>query len=261
MEFISTTGKTIVNAASRLLIIDDDQELCDLLTEYLGSAGFQIDAVHQPEAGVERALNGRYAGVVLDVMLPGIDGFEVLRRIRARSDLPVLMLTAKGEEVDRIVGLEVGADDYLPKPFNPRELVARIRAILRRTQKSGPPITVHREPRLVVGDLQLDPGARKVECADRSIELTGTEFDLLEMLLRFAGRVVSREDLCKTILGRPLFPEDRSIDVHISNLRRKLGQRAGGSERIKTQRGSGYIYTLADQPAEVSHRDAAPSRL
>lgn len=254
-------GQNEMTPENRLLIIDDDQELCDLLVDYLGSAGFSIDAVQQPDEGIHRALSGAYAGVVLDVMLPGIDGFEVLRRIRARSDLPVLMLTARGEELDRIVGLEVGADDYLPKPFNPRELMARLRAILRRTQKAAPGIGASREPSLLVGDLQLDPGARKVHCSGRTIDLTGTEFDLLEMLLRAAGHVVSRESLCKSVLGRPLFPEDRSIDVHISNLRRKLGQRNGGTERIKTQRGSGYIYTLADQAAEfMQPSEAAPSR-
>ena len=245
---------------TRLLIIDDDHELCDLLVDYLGSAGFAVETVQQPEEGTRLALSGRYAGIVLDVMLPGIDGFEVLRRIRARSDLPVLMLTARGEELDRIVGLEVGADDYLPKPFNPRELVARIRAILRRTQKAAV-LGASREPNLMVGDLQLDPGARKVQCGGRIIDLTGTEFDLLEMLLRSAGHVVSRESLCKSVLGRPLFPEDRSIDVHISNLRRKLGPRNGDPERIKTQRGSGYIYTLADQAVDVLQpAEAAPSR-
>lgn len=235
-----------MSSALRLLIIDDDHELCDLLADYLGSAGFVVDAVGDVDEGIRRALTDHYSVIVLDVMLPGIDGFEVLRRIRAQSGVPVLMLTARGEEVDRIVGLEIGADDYLSKPFNPRELVARIRAILRRTQTEAMQFA-NREPRLVAGDLQLDPGARCVECGSRSIDLTVTEFDLLEVLLRSAGRVVSREELSKTVFGRHLYPEDRSIDVHISNLRRKLGKMPTGNERIKTMRGSGYVFVVEDQ--------------
>jgi two-component system response regulator CpxR len=244
---------------TRLLIIDDDHELCELLREYLESAGFALDAVGTAEEGVRRAMSGDYAVAVLDVMLPGFDGFEVLRRIRAQSSLPILMLTARGEDVDRIVGLEVGADDYLPKPFNPRELIARIRAILRRTQSESATLTPGRQARIVVGDLHLDPGARTVECGGQFLELTGAEFDLLEALLRAAGRVVRREELSENVFGRPLFPEDRSIDVHISNLRRKLGQRCGSAERIKTLRGAGYLFALAtesagDQSQEQSDR-------
>ncbi len=240
-------------SATRLLIIDDDHELCELLKEYLGSSGFAVDAVGEAEAGIARALSGDYAAIVLDVMLPGWDGFEVLRRIRAQSNMPVLMLTARGEEVDRIVGLEIGADDYLPKPFNPRELVARIRAILRRTLNESGVAGAAREPRLIVTDVQLDPGARTVECAGQPIDLTSAEFDLLEALLRSAGHVVSREELSRTVFGRPLQPEDRSIDVHISNLRRKLGRGpGGGAERIKTLRGTGYVFAL---PARTASGD------
>jgi two-component system, OmpR family, response regulator CpxR len=237
-------------SATRLLIIDDDRELCELLIDYLQSAGFEIDTAGTAEEGVHRALTGQYAAAVLDVMLPGFDGFEVLRRIRAKSAMPILMLTARGDEVDRIVGLEVGADDYLPKPFNPRELVARLRAILRRSQADARAVFPAAEPRIVVGDLQLDPGARTVECGGAPIELTSTEFDLLEALVKSAGRVVPREDLSRTVFGRRLMPEDRSIDVHISNLRRKLGNASattGGADRIKTLRGTGYIFALPNR--------------
>lgn len=242
-----------MSSATRLLIIDDDRELCDLLKEYLGSAGFVVDAVHDVQTGIAQALSGEYAAAVLDVMLPGGDGFEILQRIRALSRLPVLMLTARGEEVDRIVGLEIGADDYLPKPFNPRELVARLRAILRRTQLADGATTSAREPRLVAGDVELDPGARTVECAGQPIDLTSAEFELLEALLRSAGHAVSREELSRTVFGRQLQPEDRGIDVHISNLRRKLGRGpGGGADRIKTLRGTGYVFALPSPPA-ISH--------
>jgi len=226
-----------------LLIIDDDVALCGLVTEYLEQLGFLVESVYRGDAGVERALAGNHALVVLDVMLPGLDGFEVLRRIRAESQIPVLMLTAKGEDVDRIVGLEIGADDYLGKPFNPRELTARIRAILRRTSaKAG----ADRGPRkrLTVGDVELDNGTRAVSLGGENVELTAVEFDLLEKLLRAAGRIVTREELSRQVLGRSVSPFDRSIDMHISNLRKKLG-RLGELERIKTVRGVGYIYALA----------------
>ena len=230
----------------RLLIVDDDTELCALLGEYLGSVGFSVAAVHDPEDGILRALSGGHALVVLDVMLPRIDGFEVLRRIRARSSIPVLMLTARGHDIDRIVGLEIGADDYLPKPFNPRELVARIHAVLRRAQaKDG---ATSPRARLVVGDLDMDFGARLVHCGGREIDLTAAEFVLLEVLLRNAGHVVQREELSRAVLGRGLMPLDRGVDVHVSNLRKKLGPAAGNSERIKTIRGAGYIYVLAADP-------------
>ena len=234
-----------------VLVIDDDVDLCDLLTDYLTPEGLQVEAVHEGERGAVRALSGEHALVVLDVMLPGISGFDVLRRIRAGSNVPVLMLTARGEEVDRIVGLEMGADDYLPKPFNPRELVARIRAIQRRVEPSR-----EREPgsgkaadTVVVGEVQLDPGARVVVQSGQPIELTSVEFALLEVLLRGAGQVVTREDLAREVLGRRLTPYDRSIDVHISSLRRKLGHQLGDMERIKTVRGTGYIYTLPPDAA------------
>jgi two-component system response regulator CpxR len=224
----------------RVLIVDDDTELCDLVAEYLEQEGLEAEAVHDGDAGVARSLEGGHDLVILDVMLPGIGGFEVLRRIRERSKIPVLMLSARGEEVDRIVGLELGADDYLPKPFNPRELAARIRAVLRRTSKDvatedGPAV-------LRVGDLEMDLGAREVRRSGEVIELTGAEFAILEALVREAGSVVERNELSVQALGRRASAFDRSLDVHLSNLRRKLGPAAEGGDRIKTVRGVGYLY-------------------
>jgi two-component system, OmpR family, response regulator CpxR len=235
----------------KLLLIDDDRELCELLLAYLHSAGLAAEACHTPSEGVRRATGGEYAAVILDVMMPEFDGFEALRRIRAVSRIPVVMLTARGEDIDRIIGLEIGADDYLPKPFNPRELVARLRAVLRRagaTARTAPP---EREPPLVVADLRMDVGARSVTTNLGAIELTGTEFELLEVLVRAAGRVVSRDELCRRVLGRRLLPEDRSVDVHVSNIRKKLGKTPGGGERIKTLRGTGYVLALAHADAEA----------
>lgn len=225
---------------NRILVIDDDIDLCELLTEYLTTEGFGVTVVHNGETGAEQALAGDYTLIVLDVMLPGINGFEVLRRIRAGATTPVLMLTARGDDVDRIVGLEMGADDYLPKPFNPRELVARIRAVQRRTASLPPAGTVPAEA-LSVGDVTLDLGARSVHVGGEAVELTSVEFSLLEVLFRQAGQVVSREDLSLQAFGRELNAYDRSIDVHVSSLRRKLGVKEG--ERIKTVRGVGYFYT------------------
>jgi two-component system response regulator CpxR len=225
----------------QILIIDDDVALCELVTEYLEPLGFEIESVHRGDTGAERALAGRCSLVVLDVMLPGLNGFEVLRRIRAESKVPVLMLTARGDDVDRIVGLEIGADDYLPKPFNPRELTARIRAILRRA-KSNEPGSYGATKKLTVGDVELDSGTRAVSRAGEGVELTAVEFDLLEKLLRAAGQIITREELSKAVLGRSSSPFDRSIDMHISNLRKKLGHHSGATERIKTVRGVGYIY-------------------
>jgi len=236
-------------SANRLLVIDDDVELCELVAEYLEPEGFSVQAVHDAEHGVEQALSKGYALVVLDVMLPGFTGFEVLRRIRATSEMPVLMLTARGDDVDRIVGLEIGADDYLPKPFNPRELVARIRAILRRAKPARDGATgAVASDRIVVGDVELDLGARTVRRAAEPVLLTAVEFSFLEVLLRAAGRVVTREELSKIVLDRRLSPYDRSLDVHVSNLRKKLGHTVGQAERIKTVRGVGYIYAVPASP-------------
>ena len=225
----------------RILVIDDDVELCSLVGEYLASEGFQVEAAYDGERGLERALKGEYILVVLDVMLPGINGFEVLRRIRSASRIPVLLLTARGEDVDRIVGLEIGADDYLPKPFNPRELVARIRAVLRRT-KEGKSAGASVPEILKVGDIELDPATRTVRQEGKPVDLTSVEFSLLEVLLREAGRVVTRERLASAVLARKFSPFDRSIDMHVSKVRRKLGDTEGGTEHIKTVRGAGYIF-------------------
>jgi len=225
----------------RILVVDDDQELCSLLAEYLETEGFAVEALFDGRRVREKLLAGRFVLVVLDVMLPGRNGFDVLRELRSESDVPVLMLTARGDDVDRIVGLEMGADDYLPKPFNPRELVARIRAILRRRRgesgRSAPGL-------LAVGDLELDQGGRSVRLAGTPLDLTTVEFSLLEELLRAAGQPLSREKLVLSVLKRPYSPFDRSIDVHVSNLRKKLGRYGDGSERIKTLRGEGYLYAL-----------------
>lgn len=225
----------------QILVIDDDVELCSLVAEYLEPEGFQVEAVHDGNRGLERALEGGHLLVVLDVMLPGLNGFDLLRQLRASSRTPVLLLTARGEDVDRIVGLEIGADDYLPKPFNPRELVARIRAILRRTQETGKidePI-----PEVIqVGDVELDPATRVVLRNGAPVELTSVEFNLLHALLREAGRVVTREHLVDTVLSRKFSPFDRSIDMHVSKVRKKLGDSETGPDHIKTVRGVGYIF-------------------
>jgi len=222
-----------------VLIIDDDAELCELVGEYLEGEGFEVESVHDGVSGVELCLQSKPELVILDVMLPGLGGFAVLGKIREASKVPVIMLTARGDEVDRIVGLEMGADDYLSKPFNPRELAARIRAILRRSSTAPEP----GEPDLLeAGDLEMDLGARGVRSAGAEIELTGAEFAVLETLVRSAGTVVSRDDLSRQALGRRASAFDRSLDVHLSNLRRKLGPLPDGGERIKTVRGVGYLY-------------------
>ena len=244
----------------QLLLIDDDAELGEMLAEYLRLEGFAVEQALEGNSGVERVISGCPMFVVLDVMLPGLGGFEVLRRIRAASSVPVLMLTARQEEIDRILGLELGADDYLSKPFNPRELVARIRAVLRRVQAQETPMpggqTTVREL-LTVGDLSLDVQARTVRRAGESISLTGAEFDILQILLRTPGRVVTREHLVKTVLDRRLMPGDRSIDTHIGNLRRKLETHPDGSERVKTLRGVGYLYALHSRDSARNGKPAA----
>ena len=221
----------------RVLLIDDDVELCELITRFMAGEGFKVDSATDGGQGVQRALSGEYRLILLDVMMPDMNGFDVLRRIRAESRLPVLMLTAKGDTLDRVLGLEMGADDYLPKPFDPPELAARVRAILRRAslQSAGP-------APIVVADVELDAGTRTVRKKGKLIDLTTVEFDLLAALVRTAGNTVSREDLARDVLGREFSPFDRSIDTHVCNLRKKIGPFEDGTERIKGVRGAGYLY-------------------
>lgn len=231
----------------RVLVIDDDAELCKLVSRYLAQEGFQIESINNGATGAEQALSGNYALVVLDVMMPGVNGFDVLRKIRNTSRIPVLMLTAKGDALDRVLGLEMGADDYLPKPFNPQELAARIRAILRRAKSETTPA----KP-IIVGDVETDSGARVVRRNGEIVNLTGVEFELLEVLLHAAGQVVDREKLTRDVLGREFSPYDRSIDTHVCNLRKKIGLLADGTERIKGVRGIGYLYALpVEKDSEV----------
>ena len=232
-----------------MLVIDDDVGLCELVAEYLEPEGYIIEAVHDGEAGIERALSGEHELAVLDVMLPGINGFEVLRRVRSRSKLPIVMLTARGDDVDRIVGLEIGADDYLPKPFNPRELVARINAVLRRARPEAPVEKGVCEI-LAVGDVEMDNRTRTVRRAGSKVELTAVEYELLKRLLGAHGQVVTKEELVKEVLRRSPSPFDRSIDMHVSNLRKKLGHHVHGTERIRTVRGVGYIYASGAESQE-----------
>jgi two-component system, OmpR family, response regulator CpxR len=234
-------GHSGAQVATRLLIVDDDTELTRLLAELLGDEGFDVEAHPGGVDATARATAGGYALVILDVMLPDVSGFEILRQIRRTSDVPVILLTARGADVDRIVGLEIGADDYVPKPFNPRELVARIRAVLRRVEaRAGEP----ERQTLGVDDVSLDPAARTVRRDGEPVEVTTVEFDILRALLESAGQTVAREAIAEKVLGRRFDPFDRSVDMHISKLRRKLGERPGGDERIKTIRSVGYIYTL-----------------
>ena len=227
---------------SRILLIDDDHELCELLIELLQPEGFAVETIHEPHNGLQRALSGEHLLIILDVMLPGMTGFELLQQLRKSSAIPVLMLTAKGDDIDLILGLELGADDYLAKPFNPRELVARIRAIRRRIEMDAASHT-SQPPQLVIDDVQLDPGSRTVKQNNKGLDLTEVEFSLLYELLQQAGQVVSREELARTVLSREFESFDRSIDVHVSSLRRKLGNKINGRERIKTIRKIGYLYT------------------
>lgn len=224
---------------SRVLLVDDDVELVSMLAEYLRQEGFDTHAVHDGEAGVAEVLAGDYSIVVLDVMMPRVNGVEALRRIRQGSRVPVLMLTARGDDVDRIVGLELGADDYVPKPCTPRELVARIRAILRRAAPSEDGAGDDGGP-IHAGPLTMWPERREAQWEDRPLELTSTEFNLLELLARRAGHVVGKAELSEQGLGRPLARFDRSIDVHMSSIRHKLGPRPDGQSWIQTVRGQGY---------------------
>jgi len=221
----------------RVLLVDDDVDLTAMLSTYLGHEGFAVDAVHDGESGVAEAVSGRYAIVVLDIMMPRLSGIEALRRIRAASEVPVLMLTARGDNIDRIVGLDQGADDYVPKPCTPGELVARLRAILRRTEARAPT----GNPRILqAGGLTVWPGSRRATWHGEALELTGTEFNLVEVLARHAGQLLSKQDISLQAFGQPLARFDRRIDVHISSIRQKLGTRPDGQSWIQSVRGQGY---------------------
>lgn len=228
-----------------ILIIDDDVELCELLEEYLSAEGFIISKVHDGLEGKNKVIKGNYDLVILDVMLPHMNGFDILRAIREHSLIPVIMLTARGEEVDKIVGLEMGADDYLSKPFNARELLARIKAVFRRSEIKEI-LNENISKKINVGDICLDVNARTVKQNSNMLNFTGVEFQLLEILLKNAGSVVEKQTLSENVLGRKLSYDDRSIDVHISKIRRKLGHNSGGTERIRTIRGVGYLYAFTD---------------
>lgn len=231
-----------------VLLIDDDVELCEMLRQYLGRYDFHVSAVHRGDAGLEAARQRSWDMILLDVMLPGMDGFEVLKNIRMFSTGSVLLLTARGEDVDRIVGLELGADDYLAKPFNARELLARIRAIRRR---SAAPATPEERTALSVDGLTLDRAARTVQLHGELLDLTDVEFALLEVLMRSPGKVVDRDTLSEEVLGRSFNPFDRSLDMHVSRLRKKLAREGtgegSGEDRVKTVRGAGYQLVLRRQ--------------
>lgn len=221
----------------KILVIDDDPKLASLLVEYLGGRGLLVEQASNGQEGLDKRKTGSFDLVILDVMMPGMDGFETLKELRKESQIPVIMLTARTEDFDRIVGLELGADDYINKPFNPRELLARINAILRRTQKTQPT----EDSAIVVGNVRMEVTKRKVFVLDQDIELTATEFDILRVLLSNAGRVIARERLMELARGQEFAAFDRSIDVHISNLRKKLGDSSKQSQIIKTIRGVGYL--------------------
>src|ERR1700737_4732562 len=230
---------------NHILIVDDDRDLVDLLRQYLEGEGFVVEAAIDYASGLRAPLSGNPELVILDVNVPGGSGFELLKKLRAASNLPVVLLTARGDSVDRIVGLHIGADDYVAKPFEPREVVARIRAVLRRTragmEKAGP------DDRVVVGDVTLSRSTRTATLAGQMLDLTTVEFDLLEVLLRNAGKVVTRDQLAQTALGRDLAPFYRVVDVHLSKLRKRLGGGQDSQDRIKTVRGSGYIYVALER--------------
>src|SRR5210317_780292 len=219
-----------------ILIADDDTELCELLREYLGQEGFEVRLAHDGEQALAESRRPGLDAMVLDIMMPRMNGIDVLRSLRKESDLPVIMLTARGDDLDRIIGLELGADDYLAKPANPRELLARIRAILRRSKMHSTVAS------LEVDDLVLNQAGRELRCNNHQVDLTSTEFSILQLLLQRSGEVVEKKDLYLAALGREPVAYDRSIDMHVSNLRRKLGPAPNGAERIETIRGIGYQY-------------------
>ena len=229
------------NTLTRLLIIDDDVKFCRLISDYLAPMGYSVESVHTGPEGVDQAISGDYRAIILDVMLPGMDGFKVLKHIRQQSSVPVLMLTARGDEMDRIVGLEIGADDYLPKTFSTRELLARLRAVIRRSQSSPETNQESGESEIVIGPIRINSGARLAWLSDQALTLTPVEFDLLHSLAQAKGRVKSREQLLDEIAQRDYEIFDRSIDVHISALRKKLNDDPKHPIFIKTVRSAGYM--------------------
>jgi two-component system response regulator CpxR len=217
-----------------VLLIDDDVELCELMQKFFAKRDIRLESVHDGRRGLSRALGGSFDLILLDVMMPGLDGFELLRLVRRQSQVPVIMLTARTAQVDRVAGLDAGADDYLPKPFGPEELLARIRAVLRRVARAPAPVDV-----LEAGCVQLLPSAREVFCEGAAVPLTTVEYDILEYLVRAAGRIVSRDELTSAVYRRAASPFDRALDVHISNLRKKLGRHGA---LIRTVRSVGYLF-------------------
>jgi DNA-binding response OmpR family regulator len=240
---IMLTERTQAGGGTRLLLVDDDVKLCRLVKDYLEPLGYDVALAHSGPEGLRKAAEGEYDAVLLDVMLPGIDGFEVLKRLRARSNVPVLMLTARGEPPDRIAGLELGADDYLPKTFSTRELLARLRAVVRRSVVTAAQAQEALQSPITVGGLVLDPGTRSASLGARPLSLTPVEFDLLVSLARACGSVKSREQLLLEVAERDFEAFDRSIDVHISSLRRKLGDDPKSPRFIHTVRSAGYMMT------------------
>jgi DNA-binding response OmpR family regulator len=221
-----------------LLLVDDDVELCGMMSEFFTQEGHRLECIYNGREGLAAALHGSFDLVILDVMLPILDGFEVLQRLRRRKDLPVIMLTARVQQSDRIRGLDAGADDYLPKPFDPDELLARIRAVLRRSES----LARAEAEEIVIGNIRVRPARREAWVGDHLVDLSAAEFDLLEMLMRSAGRVVSRDEITAALFEREATPYDRFLDVHISHLRKKL---EGGRGLIRTVRGVGYVFTGA----------------
>jgi two-component system response regulator CpxR len=229
----------------RVLIVDDDREFARLVEEFLDAeGGFSVSQRHDGAAGAETAVSETFDVIVLDVGLPVLNGFEALRKIRESIDTPVIMLTARGDDIDRILGLEIGADDYVPKPCNLRELVARIRAILRRSHRAE--ITESDSQEIVIGDMKMEPGSQSVFCTGQLVPLTGAEYLVLEVLANSAGHVVDKDAIARHALGRRIMPYDRSVDAHVSNLRKKLGPLRDGRQRIKTVRGRGYLYVTSE---------------
>jgi two-component system response regulator CpxR len=242
------THSTDTLSGLRILMIDDDEKLCQLVADYLTPMGYQVASAHDGIKGLRMAREGDYHAVILDVMMPKMDGFEVLKRLRRESDIPVLMLTARGEETDRIVGLEMGADDYLPKTFSSRELLARLRAVTRRhaVSERKAESTVKDEV-LVFGALEIDKSARTVHLNQTLLNLTPIEYDLLASLAGAAGRVLNRDQLLDAVAGRSYEVFDRSIDVHISSLRRKLGEAPRHPRFIRTVRSAGYLFQAEEE--------------